>query len=138
MLSVWRAMTVLIVLIAVTAASASAASTGWKLIASGQKYALWSTVSIAGTATRPAAVALKVISDPPRQDVRIGWRMICKTGGGPRTRSGSYVSRAPTLQSLRMPRPHPSSCAVSAHGELSGGGTLTLKLYTEGAGSTHG
>jgi len=123
-----------LVLVATTAASVSAASAGWKLIASGQKYALWSTVSVAATAPRPTAVALRVTSDPPRQDVHIGWRVTCETGGRPRTTSGSYLAHAPTLQSLRLPRPKPGSCAVSAHGELAGGGTLTMRLYTKTAG----
>jgi hypothetical protein len=123
----------MIVLAAVAAATASATTSRWKLVASGQKYALYSTVSIAVTVTKPTALGLRSIS-APSQDVHIGWRMSCKTGGGRRTRSGSYVSRAPTLQRLRLPKPHPRSCSVSAHGQLAGGGTLTLKLFAESLG----
>lgn len=120
-------------LAAVAAAPASAATSGWNLIASGQRYALYSTVSIAATATRPVALALRAVPEPS-QDVRIRWAMSCKTGGGRRTRTGSYVSRAPTLRRLRLPTPRPRSCSVSARGQLSGGGTLTLKLFAQPVG----
>jgi hypothetical protein len=124
-----RKTTTLLALAAAAAASAAAATARWHVIASGRHYALWSTVDLTATAPKPAAIALRVIS-APAQRTRVKWTMACETGSGLRRTSGIYVSTKTTLQKLRMPVRHPRSCQVSAHGRLSGGGTLTMRIYS--------
>jgi hypothetical protein len=105
------------------------AAPSWHVIASGSHYALWADVSLAATAQKPQAVAVRVIPRP-HQYARVQWSMICETANGPRSRTGSYRTEKATLQTLRMPVRHPRSCRVSAYGRLTGGGILTMRIYS--------
>jgi hypothetical protein len=110
-------------------AAPPAAPVRWHAIAYGNHYALWADIRLVATAQKPQALAVRVVPTP-HQDVRVKWSMTCKTGNGPRSRTGRYVTKRTTLQTLRMPVPHPRSCRVSADGRLTGGGILTMRIYS--------
>jgi hypothetical protein len=115
--------------VAAAVAASPAAPLRWHAIAYGSHYALWADVTLVATAPKPQALAVRVVPTP-HQDVHVKWSLTCKTGSGSRSRTGSYVTKRTTLQTLRMPVGHPRSCRVSAYGRLTGGGTLTMRIYS--------
>lgn len=124
---------VLIASVAVAASAAAAPAAGWHRVASARKYALYADLSLAADVRRPAALALRVVSQPA-QSVSVKWRVTCTKGGSRRSSTGSYTAHSTALQSLRLPLDAPGSCHVSAYGILvAGGGTLTMGIYSRSA-----
>ena len=117
-------------ILALAAATYADAAAGWRLVASNHAYAIYAKVDVSADVSRPAAVALRVISQPA-QKTFIKWSVVCSKGGGTGSTSGSYTSQTAALQPLRLPMGSPRSCRVVVHGHFpDGGGTLTLRIYS--------
>ena len=120
---------VLATLVFVVAPSGTAA-TSWRVVASNHTYALFAKLDVSANVSRPAAVALRVISNPA-QKTRVKWSLVCSKGVRTSSTSGSYTSQKTDLQELRLPMKSPRSCRAAVHGYMpDGGGTLTLRMYS--------
>lgn len=106
------------------------AAAGWRVVASNHTYAMYAQLDVSANVSRPAAIALRVISTPAQRTV-VKWSVACSKGGRNGSTSGSYAPQTTALQQLRLPMAVPRSCKVAAHGVFpNGGGTLTMRIYS--------
>ena len=82
-----------------------------------------------GIINRPAAVAVRV-SAAPRQRVVVSWGLVCpKTKDGKaKATGGSYVTTAPNVRALRLPRREIAFCAVHGDARLTRKGRVKVTL----------
>jgi hypothetical protein len=125
-----RALVTAMIAVLVGVDSAVAMSSGWRLVAADKTYAIYATLTVAGTAPHPTAMGVQIVAVPP-QATSVAWRLVCLKGGRTRSTTGSYTARSTVIRSLRLPVADPASCRASVHGKLtSGGGTLTVRIYS--------
>jgi len=116
--------------LALSIVSSGNAAPGWRVVASNHAYAIYAKLDVSANVSRPAAIALRVISSPPQRTL-VKWSIACSKGGRKGSTSGSYTSQTTALQQLRLPMRLPRSCTVATHGVFpDGGGTLTMKIYS--------
>jgi hypothetical protein len=117
-------------ILVLAAAPCGDAAGGWRLVASNHTYAIYAKLDVSASVSHPAAVALRVISQPA-QNTFVKWSLVCSKGSGTGSTSGSYTSQTTRLQPLRLPMGSPRSCRVAVQGHFpDGGGTLTLRIYS--------
>jgi len=82
-----------------------------------------------GIINRPAAVAVRV-SAAPSQRVVVSWGLSCpkSAGGTARATGGGYVTTAPNVRALRLPRREIAFCAVRGEARLTGKGRVKVTL----------
>ncbi|MEY2515544.1 MAG: hypothetical protein QOJ89_2902 [bacterium] len=82
-----------------------------------------------GIINRPAAVAVRV-SAAPSQRVVVSWGLVCpKTKDGKaKATGGSYVTTAPNVRALRLPRREIAFCAVHGDARLTRKGRVKVTL----------
>lgn len=122
------AVSVLAVTGAAFAVSPADAGGGYKQIGRESSSGDFATVIASGTAKSPRAIYVAVKTSP-RQKADMNWTVVCSKGMGAGSKSGDYSTSSSAKRKIRLPMSNPSSCTVSAGGQLSSGGKITVTLY---------
>jgi len=78
---------------------------------------------------KPAALTVTVSANPSQQ-VSVSWTDTCSYGSGAGSKSGSFTATAPVTRTISHPYSHPDNCIVAADAQLSGSGSVSVRLGT--------
>lgn len=97
-------------------------------IGTGKASGDFAIATASGSIDSPGTIKVTITAEP-NQKVDANWNMVCsEPGGGAGSKDGKFTAKTPVTRTLKKPASKVTDCTISALGQMSKGGKITVKL----------